>query len=248
MTLSPSRRGVFGPKDWLYFHKIIKMVTSPTSTPDTMAAGYYVDRATADDASVIASLFASSWLSPFAKLQFGAIDPPSFAKAMAPRIAEQMDMENVIFLVVREPNTQGIVSVAHWTLSSNDSDQDPEATEENDERQQLEDEIYFKKLPEGCNMELIMYFTIQLRTLRKETLQGRKHYRKYTKTHHVGPQRTLEAHFRYNISIGKYFHSHRPPRKGPCLQVDRMGPATRRRARSPGILRYRQRQRRETVV
>ncbi|KAH8730821.1 acyl-CoA N-acyltransferase [Phaeosphaeriaceae sp. PMI808] len=130
------------------------------------------------DAAVIATLFGISWTSPFNRLQFGYIDPPTLTAAMAPRIARQMGMPNALFCVIRDPVTQDVVAVAQWTLPLNGQEPNPacETAEEQDERQAFEDRVYKRNLPEKCNKDLIMEFTIGLRELRDSVLQGRKHY------------------------------------------------------------------------
>jgi GNAT superfamily N-acetyltransferase len=80
------------------------------------------------------------------------------------------------FNVIRDPDTQKVVSVAQW---SSDPEQPPcsqETPEEVEERQSFEDEVYRRSLPQGSNKDLIMEFTIGLRNLRQQVLQGRKHY------------------------------------------------------------------------
>lgn len=44
-----------------------------------------------------------------------------------------------------------------------------------EERQEMEDEAYRKRLPENSNKDLIMEFTVQLRKMRNKCL-GHKHY------------------------------------------------------------------------
>ena len=128
------------------------------------------------DSVAIASLFALSWTSPFTRLQFGHVDPLTLTAAMAPRIVQQMKMPNVAFVVIRDPGTQEIVSVAQWTLPGDESDAMEETQEEQDERQMFDDELYRINLPNNSNKDLIMEFTIGLRVLKRRVLQGQKHY------------------------------------------------------------------------
>jgi ribosomal protein S18 acetylase RimI-like enzyme len=95
---------------------------------------------------------------------------------MTPRIAQQMKLANVAFIVVRDPLTQEVVSVAQWTLLANDTLATLEGHEEQAERQAFEDEVYRSSLPQNSNKDLIMDFTIGLRTLKQKVISGRKHY------------------------------------------------------------------------
>jgi ribosomal protein S18 acetylase RimI-like enzyme len=78
-------------------------------------------------------------------------------------------------MVIRDPSTQKVVAVAQWTLPA-DNITTQESPDEQAEQQAFEDEIYRKSLPGHSNKDLIMHFTIGLRTLRNRLLQGRKHY------------------------------------------------------------------------
>jgi ribosomal protein S18 acetylase RimI-like enzyme len=140
-----------------------------------MSHNWPLSEAVHADSIGIASLFALSWTSPFSRLQFGQVDPLALGTAMVPRIAQQMKLPNILFVVIRNPNAGEVVAVAQWTLPSDDS-ATKETEEEEDERQILEDELYRKNLPEHSNKDLIMEFTTGLRTLRKRLLQGQKHY------------------------------------------------------------------------
>jgi ribosomal protein S18 acetylase RimI-like enzyme len=140
-----------------------------------MSRDWYISEATESDCIAIASLFALSWISPFSRLQFGSVDPTTLTAAMAPRIAQQMKMPNISFIVIRNPNIEKVVAVAQWTLPANEATT-TETRSEQDERQALEDEIYRKNLPENSNKDLILEFTVGLRTLRQQLLQGQKHY------------------------------------------------------------------------
>jgi ribosomal protein S18 acetylase RimI-like enzyme len=129
------------------------------------------------DAVAIASLFAHSWTSPFTRLQFGQVDPVQLATSMVPRIAEQMVKMNSKFIVARHVERQEIAAVAHWTMPD-DTDVDAvveEADQDTVERQQFEDEVFRRSLPDRSNKALVMEFTIGLRQLREQTLQGRRH-------------------------------------------------------------------------
>ncbi|KAF2179219.1 hypothetical protein K469DRAFT_596872 [Zopfia rhizophila CBS 207.26] len=140
-------------------------------------ASYDFSDAGPSDAQAIASLFSLSWTSPFTHLQFGNIDPPSLATAMAPRIVEQMSKSHTKFVVIRHPETQDVISVAQWTVPMGGEEKKREETEaEKEERQKFEDEVYRKKLPETSNKDLIMEFTVGLRRLRNQALGERKHF------------------------------------------------------------------------
>lgn len=127
---------------------------------------------------MIASLFALSWISPFTRLQFGQIEPAQLAATMVPRITTQIVDGRSKFIVARNQETGGVAAVAQWTLPA-DTDANlanEESRKDCDERQQFEDESYRHSLPESSNKDLIMAFTLGLRQLREETLQGRKHF------------------------------------------------------------------------
>jgi ribosomal protein S18 acetylase RimI-like enzyme len=144
-----------------------------------MSCDWPITQATDGDTEAIALLFAMSWRSPFSRLQFGDIDPLALSAIMAPRIQQQMEVRQVLFVVVRSPITQQVVAVAQWTIPASEGGATEETQEENvedHERQALEDEVYRKKLPEHSNKDLIMDFTIGLRKLRRQVLKGQKHY------------------------------------------------------------------------
>ncbi|KAH6632985.1 hypothetical protein C7974DRAFT_452112 [Boeremia exigua] len=140
-----------------------------------MAAHFEIAEAKPVDAEAIASLFALSWVSPFTRLQFGEIDPTELATSMAPRIAEQIVRVSSKFIVARHVETGNIAAIAQWTTPV-ETDSKQELEEDRDERQQFEDEAYRRGLPESSNKDLVMAFTLGLRQLREDTLQGRKHY------------------------------------------------------------------------
>lgn len=139
-----------------------------------MATEFEITEARPADAEAIASLFAVSWVSPFTRLQWGQIEP----SAMVPRIAARMVKEGSRFLVARSRGTGKVVAVAQWTMpvqpEVNNEKSEPE--EDRKERQQFEDEVYKRNLPEHSNKDLVMAFTLGLRQLREETLQTRRHF------------------------------------------------------------------------
>ncbi|KAF2621561.1 acyl-CoA N-acyltransferase [Macroventuria anomochaeta] len=143
-----------------------------------MATHFKISEARPADAEAIASLFALSWVSPFTRLQFGQTEPAQLAASMVPRIKEQMVTANSKFIVERHPETDKVAAVAQWTVPAEEevSDVNKEPEEDRDERQQFEDEAYRRSLPDNSNKDLIMAFTLGLRQLREETLQGRKHF------------------------------------------------------------------------
>jgi len=136
-----------------------------------MATEFDITQARPADAEAIASLFALSWASPFTRLQWGQIEP----SGMEPRIAARMIKEGSKFLMARSRGTGEIVAVAQWTMpvmpGANNENAEPEDVRK--ERQQFEDEVYKRDLPENSNKDLVMAFTLGLRQLREETLQGR---------------------------------------------------------------------------
>lgn len=142
-----------------------------------MSSAFTLSEATSADAHAIASLFSLSWTSPFTQLQFGHVDPPTLADAMAPRIEQHMAKGNVRFVIMRHPETSEVVAVAQWALPlEDDVERKKESPEQRAEREAFEDESYRNRLPENSNKELIMDFTIGLRRLREDVLKGRKHY------------------------------------------------------------------------
>ena len=130
----------------------------------------------AEDSGATASLSALSWASLFARLQFGRIDTLVLAAAMAPRIAQQISSASATFVVIRDPNTHEVVLVAQWSRPLNKSAFMEETQEERDERQAFDDEPYRSSLPENSNKDLIMEFTVGVRSLKHRALQGREHY------------------------------------------------------------------------
>ena len=64
--------------------------------------------------------------------------------------------------------------MSQWTNDAEDTAK-TETTEDAEERQEMEDEAYRKRLPENSNKDLIMEFTVQLRKMRNKCL-GHKHY------------------------------------------------------------------------
>jgi ribosomal protein S18 acetylase RimI-like enzyme len=133
--------------------------------------------ATEADAAIIAELFTQSWTSTFSKLQFGHVDPPILAAAIASRIAEQINTSSSHFLVARHRDTHRIAAVAQWAIDINDREKDmPETQQDSDERQRFDNELLCGRLPESSNRALIMEFTIGMRGLRQHVLQGRKHF------------------------------------------------------------------------
>ncbi|KAF2709220.1 acyl-CoA N-acyltransferase, partial [Pleomassaria siparia CBS 279.74] len=140
-----------------------------------MSSEYAISKASPEDASAIASLFAMSWTSPFTQLQFGDIEPATLAASMAPRIVAHMGNPDITFTVARSSETKEVVAVAQWTLPSNSDDErsgNPETDEEKEERQEFEDEAYRRNLPKASNKELIMFCLRRMREVREETLRG----------------------------------------------------------------------------
>jgi ribosomal protein S18 acetylase RimI-like enzyme len=143
-----------------------------------MAPEFNIEEAKSADAAAIASLLALSWVSPFTHLQFGQVDSDELAASMVPRIADQMVKANSKFIVARHQESNKVAAVAQWTVPVEEESgtEDVESTEDRDERQQFEDEAFRRSLPEKSNKGLIVEFTVGLRQLRKQTLQGRKHF------------------------------------------------------------------------
>ncbi|KAF3038385.1 hypothetical protein E8E11_001978 [Didymella keratinophila] len=139
-----------------------------------MATKFDITEARPADAEAIASLFALSWVSPFTRLQWGQIEP----SAMVPRISERMVKVGPKFIVARRPGASEVVAVAQWTIPAMQGafNENAEPEEDRKERQQFEDEVYKRNLPENSNKDLVMAFTLGLRQLREETLQGRPHF------------------------------------------------------------------------
>ncbi|OAK96515.1 acetyltransferas-like protein [Phaeosphaeriaceae sp. SRC1lsM3a] len=141
-----------------------------------MVREYSISEATSADAEAIASLFGLSWTSPLSRLMFGDGGSHALTTAIAPQIARQMMKPNVLYLVARHAATNDVVAVAQWTLPAEDWGATSESQQDQGERQELEDEIYAKSLPPGSNTELVMDFTVGLRTLKLQLLHGQKHY------------------------------------------------------------------------
>lgn len=142
-----------------------------------MVPDFYIEEAIPADAVTLASLFALSWDSPFTRLQFGSVDPAQLTASVAPRIAERMVKANSKFIVARSQETGEVAAVAQWKVPTEEPASAVEETKEDREhRQQFEDEAYRRNLPDSSNKDLIMAFTLGLRHLREETLQGRRHF------------------------------------------------------------------------
>ncbi|KAJ4336034.1 hypothetical protein N0V95_008731 [Ascochyta clinopodiicola] len=153
------------------------IILFPFLIPRIMAADFEIAEAGPQDTDAIALLFALSWASPFTRLQFGQVDPAQLATSMVPRIADHMAKENSKFVVARHQKNHEVAAVAQWTLPVEGESESiaSETQEDSEERQQFEDEAYRRSLPDGSNRDLVMAFTLGLRQLREETLQGRKH-------------------------------------------------------------------------
>ncbi|KAJ4394986.1 hypothetical protein N0V91_011133 [Didymella pomorum] len=139
-----------------------------------MATEFEITEAKPGDAEAIASLFALSWVSPFTRLQWGHIEP----SLMVPRVSARMMTEGSRFLVTRSRGTGEVVAVAQWTMPvmPGADVENSESEDDRKERQQFEDEVYQRNLPENSNKDLVMAFTLGLRQLREETLRGRPHF------------------------------------------------------------------------
>ncbi|KAF2438281.1 acyl-CoA N-acyltransferase [Karstenula rhodostoma CBS 690.94] len=137
---------------------------------------YTLSPAAPEDSEAIASLFALSWQSPFTQLQLGDMSTDALSSTMAPRIVESMSKPGSEYVVMRAED--GTVSaVAHWSAPSTvTSDQDEESAEDKADRQEIWIQEYRKKLPEDSNKDLIVDFTVGLRELREQVLQGRQHF------------------------------------------------------------------------
>jgi len=148
-----------------------------------MPPSYTISNALPSDASAISSLFATSWQSPFSRLQFGNVEPRDLAKAMTPRIAQQIAEKRMLFMVAREEESEDVVSVAQWSvppsISVRDGEESREETEmgqEREEREAFDEEVYLNSLPPTCNHALILEFTTRVRVLRQRVLQGAPHF------------------------------------------------------------------------
>jgi ribosomal protein S18 acetylase RimI-like enzyme len=138
-----------------------------------MVLNWTISGALASDADAIASLFVLSWTSTFSQLQFGHVEPQTLAAAMAPRIAQQIIESNMLFNVARTTDTAEVLAIAQWTVPTHVPQEPPDDKEE---RLQFEDEIFYGSLPENGSKGLIMEFTVGLRSLREQVLQGRSHF------------------------------------------------------------------------
>lgn len=128
------------------------------------------------DAIAIASLFASSWNTPFTALQFGTLDPQSLATEMTPRIAQQIASKTspITFEVARSlQDNAEVVAVAQWTLHSAMTE---EEDADDDERREFEQEVYLNSLPRSCNKPLILQFETEQRDLRDKIMHGQAQY------------------------------------------------------------------------
>lgn len=136
--------------------------------------------ATEADARAIATLFALSWESPFTRLQFGNMSRNHLAASVTPRIKEQLRTTATKYVVIRDPVSQGIVSCAQWTVPSSEERESILAEDEmeidEEDRHQMEDEVFFQSLPQNSNKQLIMDFATRIRILRKETVADKKCY------------------------------------------------------------------------
>lgn len=141
-----------------------------------MSHDWPVAQASEADAAGIASLFVSSWVSPFSRLQLGDIDPTESAADMATRIARALEKQDGTYSIVRNPDTKEVVAVAQWVLPTDETAKDPETPEEQEERKALETELYVKSMPESRNKDLILEFINGLRRLRVRLLQGERFY------------------------------------------------------------------------
>jgi ribosomal protein S18 acetylase RimI-like enzyme len=142
-----------------------------------MALNYTFSEARDSDAGAIASLFAESWTSPFVQLQFGPVDTRTLAASLTPPIVQQIANTDMLFIVARESGTEDLASVAQWTIPIEASETAMhESEEDREEHQKFEDELYYNYLSENCNKDLIMEFTIGLRSLRERLLGGRRHF------------------------------------------------------------------------
>ncbi|KAF2734245.1 acyl-CoA N-acyltransferase [Polyplosphaeria fusca] len=136
---------------------------------------YQISEANLSDAHAIASLFSISWTSSFANLLYGEFNPQDLANTLAAKITEQMVEPTTKFIVARS-ETERVVSVAQWTVPVDNESVNRETREEKEERERFEDELYWKKLPDSSNKDLLMDFNGGLRRLKEETLQGKKFF------------------------------------------------------------------------
>jgi hypothetical protein len=138
-----------------------------------MSNEYPISKALPSDSASIASLFSLSWTTPFLKLTYGNVEPTALAESMAPRIAEHIGGDSIVFVVARDPETQEVVSVAQWKLPLTGDDveeNNAETAEERAERHHFEDEIRRKRMPESYNIDLIIEFMKGVRTVQEKLL------------------------------------------------------------------------------
>ena len=86
------------------------------------------------------------------------------------------------WLVMRYSGFEGVeevAAVANWTIPHDGENPTIESLEDEDETAKYEDEVTRNSLPESCNKDLVMEFTIGLRKLRKDVLRGRRCYGEY---------------------------------------------------------------------
>jgi len=170
-------------------HEILKISIHTQQHSLIMPPSYTISNALPSDASAISSLFALSWQSPFSRLQFGNVEPRDLAKAMKPRIAQQIAEKRMLFMVAREEKSGNVVSVAQWTvppppskgekLESKDKGKLEETGQEKKERKEREafdEEIYLNSLPASCNTALIAEFAMRVRVLRERIVQCAPHF------------------------------------------------------------------------
>jgi hypothetical protein len=147
---------------------------------------YNLTPASPADAPAIATIYSKSWVSPFTQLQFGYASPSTLAAIMTPRVAQQITQGHTKWFVMRCVSPSGaeeVAAVANWEVPDNKGDvhkdggkREGETEAGREEREQFEDEVYRKSLPEGFNKDLIMEFNVGLRALRRRVLKGRKCY------------------------------------------------------------------------
>lgn len=144
-------------------------------TPNTMSS-YVLPSATPEDAEAIAYLLALSWQSPFTQLQFGKISTDALSLTMSPGILKSMAIPGSEYVVMRAHDGT-IAAVAQWSApGAVSSDQEKENAEEKADRHEIWIQEFRKKLPENSNKGLIVEFSVRLRKLREQVLQGRQHY------------------------------------------------------------------------
>jgi hypothetical protein len=144
-----------------------------------MSNKYPISKASPSDSASIASLFSLSWTTPFTKLTYGNVEPTALAESMAPRIAEHIGGDSIIFIVARDPETHEVVSVAQWKLPITGDDGEGikvETAEERAERHHFEDEIRRKRMPKTYNIDLILEFMNGVRTVQEKLLPDVDHH------------------------------------------------------------------------